>query len=313
MITSALVAYFLSDFLTSSSKIDVPQIMTTYEQQGEGKLLVSVHSTGVFGSVARGATRVELATLNLSASCDADIRIESIGVKHVGLGGVSDIDSVYLAAGYRRISRARSFDGQSQIADLRTPHFIIPKCGAVRVSVLVNISRDANVASEHGVTIEDANLFQTTAKSVTVTQGSETQTVTATPDKVGNVTVNFLPINTRFRYGRIETVARLQFTADTTNDFLLKKITLTNRGGARDMNLINLKLETRSGEIVTALVQHMRGEQATFTFDPTYVLERGNTVVFLVTATINASQSKKIDFALEEPADLETKLYRPRK
>lgn len=310
--SAAVIALFLSDFLHPAALPAAPEV-TTYTQDGNGELLVSVSSSGIFGSIARGASHIELARLNLSASCDTDIRIESIRVKHVGLGAVSDINSVYLADGFRRISRARSFDQNDRIADLRTPNLVIPKCGAVRVSVLADFSKDAEVASEHGVVIQDAGAVQSTAKSVTLTQGSATEKVTATPDRIGNVTVTFLPVNTRFRYGRIETVARIQFTADPNNDFLLKKIMLTNKGGARDMNLINLRLETRAGQVLTAPVQRMQGEHAIFEFDPTYILERGSTVVFLLTAQINASQSKKIDFTLEESSDLETTLYRPRR
>lgn len=308
----ALVALFLSDFVHPAALPQVPQI-TSFTQDGDGELLVSVSSAGVYGSIARGASHVQLASLNLSASCDEDIRIESIRVKHVGLGLVSDIDTVYLADGFRRISRGRPFDQNDQSADLRIPQLIIPKCEAVRLSVFADFSRDADVASEHGVSIFEASPIQSTAKSVNLIQGNASEKVTATPDKIGSVTVTFLPVNTRFRYGRTETVARLQLTADPNNDFLLKKIMLTNKGGARDMNLINLQLETRTGNILTAPVQRMKGEHAIFEFEPTFILKRGTTVVLLLTAQINASQSKKINFTLEESSDLETTLYRPRR
>lgn len=312
IVSAATVALLLSDFLSPEVKPAAPEPRTEYADSGNGELLVTVDSGGVFGSIPQGASRVELARLNLSATCDHDVKIESIGVKHIGLGVSSDITSIYLADGFRRVSRARGFDTRSRIADLRVPSLVIPKCGAVRLSVLADFSRDAAAAGEHGVTVLSPADIRSTAKTVTLST-DEAATVTSTPDRAGNVTVTFLPVNQRLRYGRIETVARIQFTADRENDFLLKKITLKNEGNARDMDLINFRLETRSGEALSPVAQRMRGSFVALEFDPTYVLERGRTMVFLLKAEIRGSQSKKVNFTLEEPSDLETVLYRPRR
>lgn len=284
---------------------------TVSQESGQGELQVSIESSQLLGAVPKGATRIDMATLNISASCDSDVTVTGLRVSHTGLGDASDIAAVYLNDGFRRISRSRTFDRQSRSADLRVTALTVKKCEAVRVKVLVDISRDATVAAEHGVTISGASAITSTAKSVTLLEADITQKVFTSPKDAGKITVNLLPIRGPLRYGRRETVARLQLSVDSKNDHLLQAVTFTNLGDARDMNLLDFTLETRSGEVLTPLAQRMRGYAVTLKFDPTYILQRGRTVVFLLKAQINASQSKKVNFSIEEPSDLQSVLYRP--
>lgn len=278
---------------------------------GKGELQVSVESAPLLGSIPKGATRVEMAVLNISASCESDVTVTGVTVTHFGLGNVSDITAVYLNDGFRRISRAQTFDSRSRKAGLRVTALVVPKCSAVRVKVLFDISRDATVASEHGASIQHASAITSTAKATTLLVTDKTQRTFTTARDAGAVTVNFLPIKGPLRYARYETVARLQVTADPKNDHLLRSVTFKNLGDARDMNLINFTLETRRGEVLSPVAQRMRGLTVTLDFEPTYILERGRTVVFLLKAQINASQSKRIEFTIEEPSDIDSILYRP--
>ncbi len=284
---------------------------TASVEHGKGELQVSIESAPLQGSLPRGASRIEMASLNFSASCDADITLEEIDVMHIGLGQTSDIVSVYLHDGYRRMSRGRQFDARSRIAQLRVTSLTVPKCGAVRVNILVDISPDATVASEHSITINAASAVTSSAKTTTLLHSDATERVITSGNTIGSVSVNFLPIRGSLRYGRIETVARLQLTSDRNNDHLLKSVTFKNEGDARDMNLINFTLESRSGEMLSPVAQRMRGYFVTLYFDPTYILERNRTAVFLLKAQINASQSKKINFTIAEPSDVHSMIYRP--
>lgn len=284
---------------------------TVSSENGKGDLHISIETPQLLGSMPKGATRVEMATLNISASCDSDITVTGLEVMHIGLGSSADISSVYLHDGLRRISRGRTFDSRSRIADLRVTSFTVPKCGAKRVNVLFDISRDAAVASEHGVTIVRASSIQSTAKTTTLVRTDSTERVFTSPKDAGSIMINFLPIKGPLRYGRTETVARLQLTADSKNDHLLQSVMFKNLGDARDMNLLNFTLETRTGEKLTPIAQRMRGLFVTLKFDPTYILERNRTVVFLLKAQINASQSKEVNFTIEEPSDLRSVIHRP--
>ncbi len=284
---------------------------TIHAETGTGDLLITFDSSGSFGSVPRGATRIVMGTLNLSASCTRDIQVRSIRFNHVGLGSTSDISGVYLADGFRRISRSSTFDPRSASVDLRVPSLKIPACGAVRLSLLMDLSQNAEVASEHGITFQSASDLDSSAKNVTYGGADASTSVRASPVTSGGVSVNFLPVYGRLRYGRMETVARIQVSADAQHDYLLKSITLTNDEDARDMDLTRLQLVTRSGTGVSLTAARMRGRVVTLEFSPTYILERSRTVVFLLRAEVHTTRYRKVKFMLEEPSDLGVTIYRP--
>lgn len=310
--SAMLVGYMLMDFYQIHPAAEPVAPTTFINESGKGELLVSLASAPLEGSVAKGASRVPLAVLNVSASCEADVKIDSIKFKHTGLGSTSDIDAVYLIDGFRRVSRAKAFDSRSGTAEVRIPALTIPKCGASRIDVMVDISPDADTAAEHGITIEQSSDIHATANTISLEYGDPTESVVTSPVEEGSVTVNFLPIDKRFRYGREETVARLQITSDNENAHLLKSITLTNKGNARDMNFIRFTLQKRDGTVLTPYAHRMDGRVVHLTFDPSFILEKGQTIVLLLKAQSNASISKQVDFVLEEESDLETKVYRPR-
>ncbi len=311
LLSAAVVATLTSDFLESTMQKPALDSTTVYATSGTGDLLVTFTSNGAFGSVPRGATRIELGTLNFSASCGKDIRIDAVTVKHIGLGDVSDIAGVYLADGFRRISRSRQFDRRSVSAELRTPSLTVPSCGAVRLSVLVDLTADATVASEHGITFVSPSDIQTSAKSVTYAGPDTSKSVRASPVSAGSVSVNFLPVQGRPRYGRTETIARIQMSADAQHDYLLKSLTLTNEENARDMDFTRLQLQTKSGTGVSLTAARMKGSVVTLEFSPTYILGRSKTVVFLLRAEVHVTRYRKVRFILEEPSDFDVSIYRP--
>src|SRR6185295_11827574 len=94
--------------------------------------------------------------------------------------------------------------------------------------------------------------------------GDDSERVLAVPSNGGTLTARLLPVNPRVSYGRIETVARIQLTADSKSAHLLRSITFTNQGSARDMDLQWLKLEMLSGSVLTAPVPHMDAYTAKF-------------------------------------------------
>jgi hypothetical protein len=105
-------------------------------------------------------------------------------------------------------------------------------------------------------------------------------------------------------YGRDATLARLQLSSDGDGAHLLKKITLTNEGTARNYDFTDLRLETRSGKQLTNVVMGMNERTLTLDFTPSYVLPRSGSVVLLLKGKVHASWRRTIDFALEEDSDL---------
>lgn len=277
-----------------------------------GELIVSMQNVGAGDtSVALGATRVPLLSVTLSASCEADVRVSEIELHHTGLGSASDLEGVYFSDDVRRLSRVTSFDGDGN-ARVRLTDMLIPKCGVQRMTAMVNISKNASAGGEHGLVIERATALQTTAKTVRLEVSQQPMTVKATPKQSSTISVNFLSVPGRLRYGRVETVARLQLSADAKSDHLLKSITLTNQETARDMQLIRFFIESSKGGQISLVAHRMQAKKVTLIFEPSFVLRRSRTVVLNVKAEVRVSNGAKVRFTLEEPSDLEAKEYRAR-
>ncbi|HRH93782.1 MAG TPA: hypothetical protein PKV72_04610 [Candidatus Peribacteria bacterium] len=278
---------------------------------GAGELTIGVSDSQLTGSVPQGASRVHLLTLNLSASCDADVMVSQIDVHHIGIGAVSDIKALYLVDNNSRLSRSVAFD-RSGNATLRLRSFMVKKCGAARLQLLGDFSRDAGVASEHGVELRQSAGVVSTAKQVIVEQDTSDMTFGTSPSNGGELTVKFLSVSPRVRYGRTETVARIQLSADAKSGHILRSITLTNDESARDMDLINLTLQTSAGKTLTPVAQRMKAKKVTLQFEPSFVINSSQTVVLLLKAQINGSVTRKINFMLEEESDLDASPYRSR-
>lgn len=308
-----MVALMLLDFMHPSEPAATAlQTATRYEASGSGQLTIAVEDELQLGSVARGATRVPFLVLNLSASCESDIKIQSLELRHTGLGSADDITSVYAVDGYTRVTRSAQFDRSGKTAILRFRSHVIPKCSATSLTIFADMSQDATVASEHGIALSGLHGIMSTAKETVLSSGDDKKTVVALPVTAGKLTARLLTISGPIRYGRIETVARLQLTADVKSAQLLKRITFTNDGRARDMDLQWFSLQKLSGTVLTRLAPRMRGYTITLDFSPMFILHAGQTIVLNLKAEVRGSQSKTVSFIIEEPSDIAASPYRER-
>ncbi len=309
--STAMVALLATELLTPIPFGNLQQD-TFVSEAGKGELQVSLRQIDMGSSVPLGATRVPLLGLNLAASCDADVRIDEILVRHTGAGDADDFTGVMLNDATRRVSRSSTFDNDG-VARLRpTAALTVKKCSSIDLMVAVNLSAQAGVASEHGASIVGADDVKSSAKTVRIVRSQDAVRMKAVSGSTGTVTVNMLSVPGRLRYGRTETVARLQISADAKSDHLLKKITLTNTENARDYQLMNLYLETRSGEVVSLVANHMRAKEVTLLIDPSLLLRGSQTIVLDLKAEINAGAGTKVRFIVEDRADIEATPYRSR-
>ncbi|MBP9773504.1 MAG: hypothetical protein KBD00_02625 [Candidatus Peribacteraceae bacterium] len=108
------------------------------------------------------------------------------------------------------------------------------------------------------------------------------------------------------RYGATQALARLQLTASGTSDSLLKSITLTNDGTARDSNFSDLRMETSAGETISNIAGHLDGKTVHLTFTPNYILRRGDVKTIVLKGRVTGSALRTVQFLLQEESDLET-------
>lgn len=253
-------------------------------------------------SIPLGAQRVNMQTVTLSASCAADVTVSAITMTHGNLGEATDIERVYAMEGSRRISRTASFGGNKSQATLRLPSFRIAKCEQRTIRIMADFSPDAAAQGEHSLFIASWQDVKTDATTVGASLSSNLGSSRVAPVSQGTIEVEYLPVLTSTTYGAGRTLMRMRLTA-RNEDQLVHSVTLTNDGKARDADLKNLSLGTRSGRL-TDVAATMTGDKVTLTFDPPLRLDRGEDILLLLKGDVRASRKKTIDFEVEEASDV---------
>ncbi len=255
-----------------------------------------------FSTIPLGAQRVPMQTVELSASCAADVTVSAITMTHGNLGSATDIERIYAMEGNRRISRAASFTSNTSQATLRLPAFRIAKCQKRTIGIMADFSPDAAAQGEHGVFIASSQDIKTDAASVQASLSSNIGSSRVAPVSQGTIEVEYLPVLTSTTYGAGRTLMRLRLSAQE-EDQEVYSITLTNDGKARDGDLKNLSLWTRSDRL-TGIMPSMTDDKVTLTFDPPLRLDRGEDILLLLKGDVRASRKKTIDFEVEEGSDI---------
>lgn len=101
------------------------------------------------GSVPRGAQRVEMLRLELTAPCVTDTTLSSMTLFHRGIGDTAEIERVYAAIGGRRITRSSAIEQSDGEVTLRFQQYTLARCTKVILSILTDISADAVGGGEH--------------------------------------------------------------------------------------------------------------------------------------------------------------------
>ena len=255
----------------------------------------------VSASVPKGAQRAVFLEASLKAECDRDVTVESVTVKHRGLGEANDLARVYATEGEARLTKTRSLDSSDRAAELRfVPALTVKACSTKRIQIRADFSTEAAAAGEHGLLIESV----AADAPVTLSSGKPA-TVTARPVSTGAIGVSFLDLPRALQFGKNRTFARIRLDADNVANHVLGSITLTNEGKATDDDLRNLRLENARGDVLTDVAPSLDGDTVTLTFDPPLALQHNATVLLQLKGDIAASKKRTIRFVLEEPSDLQ--------
>src|SRR3989338_4995041 len=136
-------------------------------------------------TIARGAQRVPVLNLNMKASCDSAVSIESITIVHAGKGPKSDILRIYALENGKRVSNTTTIDSD-QTATLRFRSFSVPACKTKSLTFAVDISVDAPGLAEHQFYIEFLHDIMTEARVSGDLRTSSS--ITLAPNSFGTLT-----------------------------------------------------------------------------------------------------------------------------
>lgn len=311
MLSAFLVSYYLQQFQVPISVPYRPDATPRYFQsvQPRGRLTVEAQSAKT-ASVPPGSQRVEMLRLRLTADCSGNVTMTNIRLQRRGLGFNEDIESVYAVHRGSRISRAMSVSNRDGTVDLNIRGFTLPACEGEDVIILADVSPDASIASEHRFELLGIDANGSTVR-IDKRIGDFTRVLNTAGPAVGRVSVDYLTVNQRVRFGSRQVVQRFTLEADAESDQRINAITFTNRGSASDDDLQNLFVDFRNRP-VTTIVPSMNEDSVRLVFDPPFTLPSGSTLKFLLRADVRASRSRTIRFVVEEEADIEARPLRGR-
>ncbi len=255
----------------------------------------------VSASAPKGAQRAVFLEASLSADCDKDVTVDSVFVRHRGLGEATDLERVYATEGETRLTHTRSLDSSDRTATVDfNPALTVKACTTKRIQIRGDFSAEAAVAGQHGLIIESVEA------SAPVTLSSATATtITTRPLPTGTVSATFLPLPRALMFGKNRTIAKFRLEADKVANQDISAVTFTNAGKARDGDLANVRVVDRKGNTLTDTAATLDGDRVRLTFDPALRLDSNNDVLLELKADITASKRRTIRFTLEEPSDLE--------
>lgn len=262
-------------------------------------------------SIPRGAQRVAMMHIKFAASCDDDVSINTLTLTHRGLGDVRDLSRVYVMEGLRRISRAQSISSRERTLDVRLSTFTIRKCTSRAITVMADLSAEAQIGSLHSLAILSSDDIQAGNADVEVAAVAALPANVTVPGQAATVSVEYANLNSPVTYGSNRTLARIRLTGDG-EDQRITRIVLTNDGSARDADLQNLRLVTSRGEAVSPTIPQLDGDLAVFDLDPALSLDDNETKLIELKANVRASRARTIRFVIEEPSDIVAEIVRRR-
>ncbi|MFA6259379.1 MAG: hypothetical protein WCX29_02100 [Candidatus Peribacteraceae bacterium] len=311
VMSSAIVALFLSDFLLLQQRFSVPPIQELTGQEA-GVLQATVQYADI-KTVVRGSTRIPVMELALTAGCTAPVRVHSIGLRRVGLGYNSDIAAMYIERGTQRVSGARGIDNRDGSVVLHVRDVVVPACGTETLTILADFAEDAAVSGQHRFVLHDQDPIQSTADTVHVRTVNEPLPLqTASSSVRGTLTVTPLSLLQRVQYGSAQTVARIRLEATGNDRHIVSAIRFTNQGSAQGNDLQNFSIVTAQDGRISAITPAMDGSSVYMRMSPPLVLEGGANRMLILQADVHVGRSKTLAFTVEESGDVFSRVRRGR-
>lgn len=270
---------------------------------------LQVHAVGVTQpmSVPQGAQHAIMLTVELHATCAANVTVSALTVHHSGLGSAYDVLRVYAVDSQSsiRLTNASSFSNSPPTATLRfSSPLTIAACSTRTILLEADYSPAAAPGGEHIITLNNTADISSTATSVTVSADGLT-ILSTTPATPVQLSVTFLPVQSSdVLFGSDRTVARFQLVSTSDHSQTVRSMVLTNDGTASNTDLQNLFLTTNGGTVLTDPLASLTGHTATFVFNPPLTITAHAIQLIQVHADVHASKRYTIQLILEEPSDL---------
>lgn len=254
-------------------------------------------------TVPLGATNVPFVKFNVYNGGATAATLTGLTVKRTGAGSTVDIANVYVYQGSSRLSSGRSINSSSNEAVFSGLSIVVPAYGSVTLDILGDIaaSGTATAGNVHALSVMNA-MFSSTAASG-MAQGNN---MTLAGVSAGSIDINDSGTITNPKVGEQNVkVGQFQLVAGTSEDLVVKRISLIQGGALTNSYLTNLVLKQAGNTLGTVAALDSKDKA---NFDVNFALAKGDTKTFEVYANVSGSarsgSSETIKFYLEEASDI---------
>ncbi len=301
----------VSDLMTADGEVfSDSSTFTGYTSlvKGEGVLEASVAAGNPVGdTIPQGAVGVVLLSIDLTASCDDSVVLESFTLLHEGFGAVGDIGGVYTAIDGARVSRKRTIDSEDQTSDLRlSSPLTINACDTVTVDLVADFSSSATTAAEHNFVVELPSDLISNAKEVAGNFPLRGNTFRMAAVDSGIVSVAYRTVSPdEVEVGdKAVVIGKFELSTDSVEDQTFYSMTLEQNSSASDADFTNIAVRRTDGTVLTNTVQQTVGDFVTLVFDPPFTVLEGDKITLEIIADILGGAGDSIIMHFEESSDI---------
>ncbi len=252
-------------------------------------------------TVPKGATNVNFLKFVVYNGGTSAATVNQVTVKRTGAGSTSDLTNVYLYQGASRLTSGRSVNSSTNEAVFSGLNVNVPAGGSITMDVLADIYSSATAGNVHQLMVTSVMLGSTQA-SGTASGNSMTlagvSSGTVTIAKTGSIT------NPKVGEQNVR-VGSFTLAASSSEDVVVKRISLYQGGAVASSNLTNLVLKQAGNTLATVAALDSEDKA---NFEVNFALAKGDTKTFEVYANVSGGSrtgsSETVKFYLEESTDL---------
>lgn len=288
--------------MSSSQSINADKNLSTAGVSGTAS--VSKASDSPAGStLPKGATGVNFLKFNVSNNGGSAMTVDSVTLRRVGPGATTDLSAVYLYEGAARLTTGRSVNSSTNEVNFTGLNLALAAGQSRTLWVSVDVATGASAGNVHAMELSKA-MSGTTQLSGSPFSGSN---FTLAGTTVGSLTIAKTGTITNPKAGEMEAkIAEFTVAAGSTEDVLLKRISLFQNGNLSAANLMNLKLKQAGLTVATASGFDSNLRAAFVMSEPGMLLEKGQTKTFSLYADIGGGSrsSDTVRISTEESSDV---------
>ncbi len=295
------------NYYTVGSSIGVGGVTPVTPVVGSGLTVALASDTPAAGIAVNSAASMPFTKINLTASSEANVTVDSLTVERTGLSNDNNFTSIVLVD-----AATDTIIGTSKtLGALHTCVFnddIIVSAGTTKAIYLAaNMDATLNAGETAALALKTVVTKASAAVNGTLPITGNMQAMNGTLS-IGTLTISAggsNPAAATKKVGEVDyTFASLQFGTITNEDIILDKITFNQEGTAADADVANLEL-VMNGEIKATGT--LSGKKVTFDLNPNITIAKGTTKEFSLRGDIISGSSRTIDFDIKETAYVKVK------